>query len=416
MADYEVRDVSLAPSGRSKIDWVSRFMPVLNMIRREFERERPLSGVRIACCLHLEMKTAYLVEVLAAGGAEVAVCGANPLSTQDDVAAALAAEGISVFAVRGEGEEDRRRRMRAVLETRPDVIIDDGADLVAEVHSAGGEALERVVGASEETTSGVIRLRAMERRGALRFPVVAVNDSMCKFLFDNRYGTGQSTWDGVMRATNLLLAGKTVVIAGYGWVGRGLASRARGLGAEVIVTEVDPIRALEARMEGYRVMPMSEAARVGDVFVTATGNVDVLRGEHFAVMRDGAVLANAGHFGDEISSSDLEEAAAEVRRPRPSVTEYLMPDGRRIYLLADGQLVNLAAADGHPAEIMDMSFALQALAARYLVERGRELGPGVHRLPEEIDRRVAEMKLESMGIEIDELTEGQRRYLESWRR
>ena len=415
MARYAVRDIKLAPSGRAKIEWVSRFMPVLNAIREEFEKSKPFQGLRIACSLHLEMKTAYLAEVLKAGGAEVAVCGANILTTQDDVAAALAAEGISVFAWRGETQEEREENLNRTLDIGPDIIIDDGADLVSLVHTRRTELLDRVIGASEETTSGVIRLKAMERDGVLKFPVIAVNDSKCKFLFDNRYGTGQSTWDGVMRATNLLIAGKTVVIAGYGWVGRGLAMRARGLGAEVIVVEVDPIKALEARMDGFRVMPMLEAARLGDIFITATGNIEVIRREHFRAMKDGAMMANAGHFGVEICVDDLKAEAVEVKKLRPNVTEYVMPDGRRLYLLAEGQLVNLAAADGHPAEIMDLSFALQALAAKYLAERGREMEPRVYTLPEEIDRRVAEIKLESMGIQLEQLTEKQKGYLESWK-
>ncbi len=412
---YRVRDISLAPSGAEKIEWVSRFMPVLRRIGERFREERPLEGLRVAACLHVEMKTAFLALTLKQAGAEVSLAASNPLTTQDDVAAALAQEGVRVFAWRGETEEEYFENIDRALDVRPDLVIDDGADMIARLHSHRPELLDGVVGATEETTTGVIRLRAMEREGALRIPVMAVNDALCKYLFDNRYGTGQSTWDGIMRATNLLIAGKSVVVAGYGWVGRGIAMRARGLGARVIVTEVDPIRALEAVMDGFEVMPMSEAARVGDIFVTATGDVDVITAEHFRVMKDGAILANAGHFNVEVSVEDLESTAARKRRVRPCVTEYEMPDGRRLYLLGEGRLVNLVCADGHPAEIMDMSFSLQALAVEYLARRGRDLSPGVHLLPREIDEMVARIKLESMGIQIDELTEEQRRYIESWK-
>ncbi|MDK2465127.1 MAG: adenosylhomocysteinase [Candidatus Korarchaeota archaeon] len=412
---YRVRDISLAPSGAEKIDWVSRFMPVLRRIGERFREERPLEGLKVAACLHVEMKTAFLALTLQQAGAEVSLAASNPLTTQDDVAAALAEEGVRVFAWRGETEEEYFENIDRALDVRPDLVIDDGADMIARLHSHRTELLDGVMGATEETTTGVIRLRAMEGEGALRIPVVAVNDALCKYLFDNRYGTGQSTWDGIMRATNLLIAGKSVVVAGYGWVGRGIAMRARGLGARVIVTEVDPIRALEAAMDGFEVMPMSEAARVGDIFVTATGDVDVITAEHFRVMKDGAILANAGHFNVEVSVEDLESAAARKRRVRPCVTEYEMSDGRRLYLLGEGRLVNLVCADGHPAEIMDMSFSLQALAVEYLARRGRDLNPGVHLLPREIDERVARIKLESMGIQIDRLTEEQRRYIASWK-
>ncbi|HDI86470.1 MAG TPA: adenosylhomocysteinase [Candidatus Korarchaeota archaeon] len=412
---YRVRDISLAPSGAEKIMWVSRFMPVLRRIGERFREEKPLEGLRVAACLHVEMKTAFLALTLQQAGAEVSLAASNPLTTQDDVAAALAEEGVRVFAWRGETEEEYFENIDRALDLRPDLVIDDGADMIARLHSHRTELLDGVMGATEETTTGVIRLRAMEREGVLRIPVVAVNDALCKYLFDNRYGTGQSTWDGIMRATNLLIAGKSVVVAGYGWVGRGIAMRARGLGARVIVTEVDPIRALEAAMDGFEVMPMSEAAKVGDIFVTATGDVDVITAEHFKVMKDGAILANAGHFNVEVSVEGLESAAARKRQVRPCVTEYEMPDGRRLYLLGEGRLVNLVCADGHPAEIMDMSFSLQALAVEYLARRWRDLSPGVHLLPREIDERVARIKLESMGIQIDELTEEQRRYIESWK-
>ncbi len=412
---YRVRDISLAPSGAEKIRWVSRFMPVLRRIGERFREERPLEGLRVAACLHVEMKTAFLALTLQQAGAEVSLAASNPLTTQDDVAAALAEEGVRVFAWRGETEEEYFDNIDRALDVRPDLVIDDGADMIARLHSHRTELLDGVMGATEETTTGVIRLRVMEREGTLRIPVVAVNDALCKYLFDNRYGTGQSTWDGIMRATNLLIAGKRVVVAGYGWVGRGIAMRARGLGARVIVTEVDPVRALEAVMDGFEVMPMSEASKVGDIFVTATGDIRIIGAEHFRSMRDGAMLANAGHFNVEVSVEELEAEAVEKRQVRPCVTEYRMSDGRRIYLLGEGRLVNLVCADGHPAEIMDMSFSLQALAAEYLARRGGDLSPGVHLLPREIDERVARIKLDSMGVRIDKLSEEQRRYLESWK-
>jgi len=412
---FKVRDISLAPEGKRKIDWVSRFMPVLNSIEKEFKEEKPLERMKIACCLHLEMKTAYLALVLKAGGAEVSLAGSNPLSTKDDVCAALANEGIRVYSWHGMTREEYYENLHRALDIGPNIVIDDGADLTAIVHRERKELIPEIIGGSEETTSGVIRLKAMEAEGVLKFPMIAVNDSKCKYMFDNRYGTGQSALDGIMRATNLLIAGKNLVIAGYGWVGRGLAIRASGMGANVIVTEVDPIRALEAKMDGFRVMSMLEASRIGDIFITATGNINVIRKEHFKLMKDGAILANAGHFDVEISKPDLESLAKEVKKPKKNVTEYLMSDGRRIYLLAEGRLVNLAAADGHPADIMDMSFALQALAAKYVKEHHQELEPKVYRLPREIDRRVAEIKLGSMGIQIDNLTDEQREYLKTWK-
>jgi len=412
---FKVKDISLAPEGKRKIDWVSRFMPVLNSIEKEFKEKKPLEGLKIACCLHLEMKTAYLTLVLKAGGAEVSLAGSNPLSTKDDVCAALVKEGIRVYSWHGMTREEYYENLHRALDIEPNIVVDDGADLTAIVHKERKELIPNIIGGSEETTSGVIRLKAMEAEGALKFPMIAVNDSKCKYMFDNRYGTGQSAFDGIMRATNLLIAGKNVVIVGYGWVGRGLAIRADGLGANVIVTEVDPIRALEARMDGFRVMSMLEAARIGDIFITATGNINVIRKEHFNLMKDGAILANAGHFDVEISKPDLKSLAREVKRPKENVTEYLMPDGRRIYLLAEGRLVNLAAADGHPADIMDMSFALQALAAKYICEHHQELEPKVYKLPEEIDRKVAEIKLSSIGIQIDRLTDEQKEYLKTWK-
>ncbi len=408
-----IRDPSLSERGRRQIEWAERHMPVLLRIRSRFARETPLEGVKIGACLHVTKETAALVRTLEAGGAEVCLAASNPLSTQDDVAAALSEGGTDVYAWRGQTEEEYRWAIDMVIRSGPNVTMDDGGDLTVAIHEAG--AAEGVWGGTEETTTGVIRIRALEREGRLAYPVVAVNNAATKWDFDNVYGTGQSALDGIIRATNILLAGKRVVVAGYGHVGRGIAARARGMGARVIVTEVDPVQALRAVMDGYDVMPMSEAARVGDVFVTATGNVDVLRGEHFAVMRDGAVLANAGHFDVEISVGEIREAAREVRRVRPNLEEYVMPDGRRIYLLAEGRLVNLVAAEGHPSEVMDISFANQALAVERLVaERGR-LQPRVIGVPPEVDREIASLKLESMGISIDKLSPEQEAYLRSWR-
>ena len=412
--DYCVKDIKLAPEGEKKIDWVSRFMPVLQNIRKEFEQEKPFKGVKIATTLHLEMKTAFLLLTLKAAGAEVSAAASNPLSTQDDVVAALAKNGVKVYAIRGESREEYYEFMHRALDIEPNIIIDDGADMVSTVLRERQELIENLWGASEETTTGVIRLRAMEKDGVLRFPIIAVNDSYTKYLFDNRYGTGQSTWDGIIRSTNLLVAGKNVVVVGYGWCGRGIAMRARGLGATVIVVEVDPIRALEARMDGFLVMPMKEAAKVGDIFVTSTGNINCIRREHFKVMKDGVIMANAGHFDVEISKPDLEALSVEINNPRPNITEYKLKDGRRLYLLAEGRLVNLAAADGHPAEIMDMSFALQAKAAEYIKNNHEKLEPKVYVLPREIDEMVAKIKLKSLSIEIEKLTEEQKQYLESW--
>ena len=412
--DYCVKDIKLAPEGEKKIDWVSRFMPVLQNIRKEFEQEKPFKGVKIATTLHLEMKTAFLLLTLKAAGAEVSAAASNPLSTQDDVVAALAKNGVKVYAIRGESREEYYEFMHRALDIEPNIIIDDGADMVSTVLREREELIENLWGASEETTTGVIRLRAMEKDGVLRFPIIAVNDSYTKYLFDNRYGTGQSTWDGILRSTNLLIAGKNVVVVGYGWCGRGIAMRAKGLGATVIVVETDPIRALEARMDGFLVMSMSEAAKVGDIFVTSTGNINCIRREHFEVMKDGVIMANAGHFDVEISKPDLESLAVEINNPRPHITEYKLKDGRRLYLLAEGRLVNLAAADGHPAEIMDMSFALQAMAAKYIRDNHEKLENKVYVLPREIDEMVARIKLKAMGIEIEKLTEEQKKYLESW--
>jgi len=414
MTGYKVRDVSLAERGSLEVEWASRHMPVLNQIRERFEREKPLEGVRVSACLHVTKETANLVLTLMAGGAEVALAASNPLSTKDEVAAALAEKGVNVYAWWGETAEDYNWCIRQALSYEPDIILDDGGDMNAMVHKEFPDLLPKVVGACEETTTGVIRLRAMARDGVLRYPVIAVNEAQTKWDFDNVYGTGQSTIDGILRATNILLAGKTFVVAGYGHCGRGLAMRARGMGANVIVCEVDPIKALRALMDGFRVMPMREAAKVGDIFVTVTGNKGVIRREHMELMKDGAILANSGHFNVEISIPDLEALAVEKRRIKPHVDEYVLKDGRRLYLLAEGRLVNLAAAEGHPSEVMDMSFSNQALCVEYLVEHGRELQPKVYPVPREIDEEVARLKLKAMGVEIDELTEEQKRYLASW--
>ncbi|AAB89252.1 MULTISPECIES: adenosylhomocysteinase [Archaeoglobus] len=400
--------------GFRKIEWAERYMKVLGKIREQFRKERPLEGFTVGMALHVEAKTAVLVRTLVDAGAEVAITGCNPMSTQDDVADALRESGIACYAKRGMDVEEYYEALRNVIRAEPDIVIDDGADLIFLLHGEMESYAEKVKGASEETTTGVIRLRAMEREGVLKFPVIAVNDAYTKYLFDNRYGTGQSAIDGVIRATNLLMAGKIVVVAGYGWCGRGIAMRARGMGASVVVTEVDEIRALEAVMDGFRVMRMEDAAKIGDIFITATGNRDIIREEHIRLMKDGAILANAGHFNVEIDIPALERMAKAKREARKYVTEYDLGD-KRVYLLAEGRLVNLVAADGHPVEVMDMSFANQALAAKYIAENWQKLERKVYRLPEELDRMVARMKLESMGVEIDQLTEEQVRYLSDWR-
>ncbi len=413
--DYDVKDLNFAEGGRRRIEWAERDMPVLRSIRERLEREKPLQGVHIAACLHVTTETANLMRTLAAGGAEVVLTASNPLSTQDDVAASLVTHfEIPVFAIKGEDNVTYYKHIHAALDHRPHITMDDGADLVSTLHKDRRELLPNVIGGTEETTTGVIRLRAMAADGALAFPVIAVNDAMTKHFFDNRYGTGQSTIDGIIRATNILLAGRTVVVAGYGWCGRGVAMRAKGMGAKVIVTEVDPLKALEAVMDGYRVMPMLEAAQEGDVFVTLTGDLHVIDRAHFEAMKDGAIVANAGHFNVEINIPALEEMATEKRRVRPFVDEYRLPDGRRIYLLGEGRLINLAAAEGHPASVMDMSFANQALSAEYLVKHGQELEPRVYAVPEPIDREIARLKLEAMGVRIDTLTPEQEEYLHSW--
>jgi adenosylhomocysteinase len=414
--DCDVKDLALAGQGRERMEWAASEMRVLALIRDRFEKERPLAGLRIGACLHVTTETANLMETLKAGGADVALCASNPLSTQDDVAAALCEEGgIDVYAIKGEDNETYYRHIQSVLDLRPQVTMDDGADLVSLLHRERADQVGDVVGGTEETTTGVIRLRAMSADGALRYPIVSVNDANTKHLFDNRFGTGQSTVDAIMRATNLLLAGRTFVVAGFGMCGRGVASRARGMGAHVVVTEVEPLPALEAAMDGYRVLPLREAARVGDVFVTVTGDTGVIRREHLEVMKDGAVLANAGHFDVEIDKNALSElAVGGVRRLRGFVDEYTMADGRRIHLLAEGRLVNLAAAEGHPAAVMDMSFANQALSVEWIVKGRGALDPGVYPVPREIDAEVARLKLQAMGIEIDDLTAEQQEYLGSW--
>jgi adenosylhomocysteinase len=413
--DCDVKDLALAEKGRERIDWAGREMPVLALIRERFDKERPLAGIRVAACLHVTTETANLLATLKSGGAEVSVCASNPLSTQDDVAAALCEQdGIDAYAVRGEDDETYYGHIRSVLDHHPHVTLDDGADLVSTLHKERQDQLPEILGGTEETTTGVIRLRAMAEQGKLGYPIVAVNDAMTKHLFDNRFGTGQSTIDGIIRATNFLLAGRVVVVCGYGMCGRGVASRARGFGAQVVVTEVSPLAALEAAMEGYRVLPIREAARAGDMFITVTGDTSVIGREHLETMKDGAVLANAGHFDVEIDKRALESMAVERRRLRGVVDEYRMPDGRRIHLLAEGRLVNLAAAEGHPAAVMDMSFANQALSTEWIVKNGEGLENTVHPVQPEIDSEVARLKLQSMGIEIDTLTPEQEAYLRSW--
>ena len=406
-----IKDISLAPSGEQKIDWVKRNCPLLRTLEGEFAARKPFAGLRIALSVHLEAKTAYLCRVLAAGGAEMYVTGSNPLSRQDDVAAALAEGGLEVFATYGCTEEEYAENIREVLRHDCNIIIDDGSDLVHTLHTEFPEKLRHVLGGCEETTTGIIRLKAMAEKGTLAFPMILVNDADCKHLFDNRYGTGQSVWDGINRTTNLIVAGKTVVVAGYGWCGKGVAMRAKGLGAKVIVTEVDPVKAIEAVMDGFEVMKMNDAARIGDFFVTVTGCSEVITERDFNVMKDGAILCNAGHFNVEVDVEGLEKAAVEKREMRKNICGYRMSNGRWLYLLAEGRLVNLAAGDGHPAEIMDMSFAIQALSAEYLARKSGEISEKLVKVPAEIDRRVALMELEFMGKSIDTLTESQKAYL-----
>lgn len=414
MPEYIVRDINLAPAGRLKIAWVQAHMPVLNSIREEFARELPFKGIRVALSIHLEAKTAYLAEVIRAGGAEVAVTGSNPLSTQDDVAAGLAATGVRVFAWHNATDAEYREHLLSVLDCRPQIIIDDGGDLVNLLHTVRAGQAPEVIGGCEETTTGVRRLENLAREGKLLFPMMAVNNAFCKFLFDNRYGTGESVWSAIMRATNLVVAGKIVVVLGYGWCGKGVAMRARGLGARVIVCEIEPVRALEALMDGYKVMSSEEAAAAGDIFITVTGCRDALDKRHFNRMKDGAILANAGHFDVEINKVSLDAVARRRSLVRQNIEQFDLPDGRKIYLLAEGRLVNLAAGDGHPAEIMDMSFGIQALSARHIKEKAGSLARKLYHVPGEIDQKVATLKLKSQGITIDSLNEKQKAYLNEW--
>ncbi len=412
---YDVKDLALAPEGVRRIEWADRNMPVLRAIRERFERERPLAGYRVSACLHVTTETANLMRTLKAGGADVVLCASNPLSTQDEVAAALVEEhDIATYAIKGEDNDTYYAHIDAAVDHRPQLTMDDGADVIGVLHAARREQLGDIVAGTEETTTGVIRLKALEREGKLGFPIIAVNDAKTKHLFDNRYGTGQSTIDGIVRATNALLAGKTFVVAGYGWVGRGVAMRARGMGAQVVVTEVDAMPALEAVMEGFQVMPMGKAAEIGEIFCTATGDKNVIRREHMEVMKDGAILANTGHFNVEIEIPGLRAMATETREARQFVEEFLLEDGRRLFLVADGRLVNLAAAEGHPAQVMDMSFANQALSAEYAVQNAASLERKVYSVPEEIDNEIARLKLATMDVEIDQLTEEQAKYLDSW--
>ena len=411
---YDIKDINLAEDGRKRIAWAAREMPVLDLIRQRFEKEKPLAGVRMVACVHVTTETANLAYALRAGGADCAICASNPLSTQDDVTAALVADGFQVFAIKGEDEETYFKHIYQALEHKPHIVIDDGADVVSTIHKEKLDIAADMLGATEETTTGVIRMRAMEREGILQFPVVAVNDSDTKHFFDNRYGTGQSTIDGILRATNILIAGRVVVVSGYGWCGKGVAMRASGMGAKVVVTEVDAVRALEAAMDGFQVMPMDDAASIGDIFVTATGDIDVINKQHFAKMKDGAMVANAGHFDSEINLDSLAEMAKERKNLRPFVDEFKIDDDRGVIVLGEGRLINLAAAEGHPASVMDMSFANQAMAARFLAQEKGKLENIVYRVPEEIDQEIATLKLHAMGVKIDTLTPEQEHYLQSW--
>lgn len=414
MADYEIKDISLAPEGHKRIEWVKKHMPILSAYDKKLSGRKPLKGKKIAVSVHLEAKTAYLALVLRNLGAECAVTGCNPLSTQDAVVAALVEEGLNVYGIHGATPEEYHRHLNRALDIKPDIIIDDGGDFVNILHTQRTDLLENIIGGCEETTTGIMRLKAMERENALKIPMIAVNNAKCKHLFDNRYGTGQSVWDGIMRTTNLIVAGKTVVVAGYGWCGRGVASKAKGLGANVIVTEIDPVKAIEANMDGFRVMTMDDAAPLGDVFVTLTGCNDVIRGRHCEKMRDGVLLANAGHFDVEINKPELKALSVRTFESRQNITTYVMADGRELNLLAEGRLVNLAAGDGHPAEIMDMSFAIQLQSVLYLNKVGKTLENKLIPVPDEIDGQVAKIKLESMNINIDKLTDEQERYINAW--
>ncbi len=413
--DFDIKDINLAEKGQLRVEWAAQSMPVLHLIQKQFAQEKPLQGARVAACLHVTTETAVLMETLQAGGAQVALCASNPLSTQDDVAAYLVKyRQIPVFAIKGEDNQTYYRHIHAVLNLGPLLTMDDGADLVTTLHSERKDLLPAVIGGTEETTTGVIRLRAMAGKGFLHYPLIAVNDACTKHFFDNRYGTGQSTIDGIIRATNRLLAGSNFVVCGYGWCGRGVAMRAQGMGANVIITEVDPLKALEAVMDGFRVLPMAEAAPLGDFFCTLTGNIQVIRGEHFLQMKDGAIIANSGHFNVEIDLEALAEISSSRRQMREFVEEFTLKNGKRIYLLGEGRLINLAAAEGHPSSVMDMSFANQALATEFLLKNKGALPKGVHPVPTEIDQRIARLKLNSLGVKIDTLTEAQENYLKSW--
>src|SRR3954466_6074565 len=413
---YDIKDINLAPQGKQRIEWADREMPVLRLIRERFEAEKPLVGVKLVACAHITTETANLARALQAGGAETVLIASNPLSTQDDVAASLVADwGVPVFAIKGESTETYNRHVRTTLDSRPQIIIDDGSDVVATLLKERGEQKGEIIGTTEETTTGIVRLEAMEQAGVLSFPSIAVNNAQTKHFFDNRYGTGQSTIDGIIRATNILLAGRTIVVVGYGWCGKGVAMRARGLGSNVCVTEINPIKAVEAVMDGFRVMPMSEAARIGDIFITVTGNRHVIDGQHFALMKDGAIVCNSGHFDLELNLVALREMSHEPATLRPFVEEFKVREsGRRVIVLGEGRLINLAAAEGHPASVMDMSFANQALSVEYLVKNKGELKPGVHLLPQEVDTEIASLKLRALGISIDALTAEQMEYLSSW--
>jgi adenosylhomocysteinase len=414
LKNYDIKDPSLAAEGEKRVEWASREMPVIRLIKERFAKEKPLKGVRISGCLHITTETANLALALKEGGADIVLCASNPLSTQDDVAAALVKHGIPVNAIRGEDEKTYYKHINTALDNKPQLTVDDGADLVTTLHSKRVELISNVIGGTEETTTGVIRLRSLEKAGKLKYPIIAVNDAQTKYLFDNRYGTGQSTIDGITRATNILWAGKKVVICGYGWCGHGIALRAKGLGSQVIITEVEPVRALEAVMDGYQVMPLIDAAKIGDIFITTTGDKNVIDKAHLQAMKEGAILTNTGHFNVEINIPALESLADKKRRLRPLIDEYTLKDGRRLYLLAEGRLVNLAAAEGHPASVMDMSFANQALCLEYMVKNKKSLEIKVHPVPQDIDKQVARLKLSSVGINIDQLTPEQKKYLTSW--
>lgn len=415
MVKSDVKDIKLAEKGRLRIEWAEQNMPVLRLIKKRFQKEKPLKGVRLSACLHVTTETACLADTLKAGGADVVVCASNPLSTQDDVASSLVKNfGIPTYAIKGENKKTYYNHITAALDHAPMVTMDDGADLVSTIHTERKELIKNIIGGTEETTTGVIRLRSMAEKGVLRFPVISVNDASTKHFFDNRYGTGQSTIDGILRSTNRLIAGSTFVVCGYGWCGKGVAMRAHGMGASVVIVEVDPIRAIEAVMDGYRVMPIADAAKIGDMFVTVTGDVNVIRREHFLTMKDGAIVSNSGHFNVEIDIDGLEKVSKRKRLIREFVDEYTLKNGKRVNLLGEGRLINLAAAEGHPSSVMDMSFANQALGAEFMIKQGKRLEKKVYPVPEKIDKEIARLKLEAMGIKIDKLTKEQEKYLASW--